>query len=192
MKGIRCFPARSNRVMTATLWAAARLGRWQRPRRAEASRDHTRTKPRRRVPTGRAVPPGGSARATQYGLRGSWPERRMRCGSRRSSRLRASASLAGVARFARRSCNWRINVAVANVPIATVGSPRSRRQSVSRLTKRRAAMSLVEIRRLRRASARSRPNLRRAWAAGNGMDVTFGTEIVSCIADIKSIYVFLI
>ena len=34
-----------------------------------------------------------------------------------------------------------MNVAVANVPSETVGSPRSSRQSVSRLTKRRAAMS---------------------------------------------------
>lgn len=112
--------------------------------------------------------------------------RRMRCGNRRSSRLRASSSLAGAARFARRSCNLRMNVAVAKVPRATVGSPRSSRQRVSRLTKRRAAMSLVEMPRLRRASARSRPNLRSAWAAGNGIELVFGMTIVSDIADIMS------
>ncbi|HEV2318981.1 MAG TPA: hypothetical protein VGV18_04480 [Verrucomicrobiae bacterium] len=64
-------------------------------------------------------------------------------------------------------------IAVASVPMATVGSPRSNRQSVSRLTKRRAAMSLVEMPRLRRASASSRPNLRSAWAAGSGSEVVF-------------------
>jgi len=42
---------------------------------------------------------------------------------------------------------------MTNVPSATVGSPRSNRQSVSRLTKSRPAMSLVEMPRLRRASA---------------------------------------
>src|SRR5213082_750349 len=112
--------------------------------------------------------------------------RRMRCGRRRSSRLRASSSLAGAARFARRSCNPRTKVAVTKVPSATVGSPRSNRQSVSRLTKRRAAMSLVEMPRLRRASARSRPNLRSAWAAGNGIEFAFDMEVVSYMAEIKS------
>jgi hypothetical protein len=32
-------------------------------------------------------------------------------------------------------------------------------------------MSAVEIPRLRRANARSRPSFRRAWAAGNGMEL---------------------
>src|SRR5258706_7641261 len=51
-------------------------------------------------------------------------ERRMRWGRRRSSRLRASSSLPGAARFATRSCNLRINAAVAKVPRDTVESPR--------------------------------------------------------------------
>ncbi len=103
----------------------------------------------------------------------------MLCGRRRSSRLRASSSLAGAARLANRSCNLRMNVAVANVPRATVGSPRSSRQSVSRLTKRRAAISLVEMPRLRRASARSRHNLRSAWVAGNGIEPVF-EPVLTC------------
>ncbi len=70
-----------------------------------------------------------------------------------------------------------MNDAAANVPIATVGSPRSSRQSVSRLTKRRDAISLVEIPRLRRASARSRPSLRSAWVAGSGREVGSDTLI---------------
>ncbi len=65
--------------------------------------------------------------------------------------------------FARQSCNLKPKVAVTKVPRATVGSLRSSRQSVSRLTKRRAAMSLVEI-----------------------------MTIVSCIADINSINVLFI
>src|SRR5439155_22694396 len=103
-------------------------------------------------------------------------ERRMRWGKRRSSRLRASSSLAGAARFASRSCNLRTKAAVAKVPRAIVGSPRSSRQSVSRLTKRRAAMSLVEMPRLRRASARSRPNLPSAWTAGSGIELVFDMQ----------------
>jgi hypothetical protein len=39
---------------------------------------------------------------------------------------------------------------------------------------------------LRRASARSRPNLRSAWAAGNGMEPVFDIDLVSRIADVKS------
>ena len=69
---------------------------------------------------------------------------------------------------------------------ATAGSPLSSRQSVSRLTKRRAAMSLVEMPRLRRASARSRPSLRSAWVAGNGIEPVFDMRLVSCITDIMS------
>ena len=118
--------------------------------------------------------------------------RRIRCGRRRSSRLRASSSLAGAARFARRSWKPRTKIAVAKVPSATVGSPRSIRQSVSRLTKRRAAISLVEMPRLRRASARSRPNLRSAWAAGNGIEPVFDRALASCMPDAKSIAVRLI
>src|SRR5207253_10887353 len=90
---------------------------------------------------------------------------------------------AGAARFANRSCNLRMNVAVAKEPSATVGSPRSNRQSVSRRTKRRAAISLVEMPRLRRASARSRPNLRSAWAAGNGIEPVFDMALLSGMAD---------
>src|SRR5262249_7916358 len=111
--------------------------------------------------------------------------RRMRCGKRRSSRLRASSSLAGATRVAKRSCRPRTNVAVAKVPSATVGSPRSIRQSVSRLTNRRVAMSLVEMARLRRASARSRPNFRRAWAAGKGIEPVFDIAIVSIMSDAR-------
>ena len=95
------------------------------------------------------------------------------------------ASVAGAARFARRSCNWRTNAAVARVPRATVESPRSSRQRVSRLTKRRSAISEVEMPRLRRASARSRPNLRSAWDAGSGMDKAFDMSVVSALTDIK-------
>jgi len=64
------------------------------------------------------------------------------------------------------------------------------RHSVSRLTKRRAAMSLVAMPRLRRASARSRPNLRSARSAGSGMDAT-GCDmiIVSAISVIMSMAV---
>lgn len=74
----------------------------------------------------------------------------------------ARSRFSGAARFANCVCRWSTNAAVANVPIAPDGSPRSKRQSVSRLTNKRDAMSEVEILRLRRAIARSRPSFRRA------------------------------
>ncbi len=98
----------------------------------------------------------------------------------------SSDPLAGAARPARRSCNCSTKTAVASVPIATVGSPRSSLQSVSRLTKSRPAMSAVEIPRLRRASARSRPSLRRAWAAGKGMLGADDIGALSGMADVMS------
>ncbi len=112
--------------------------------------------------------------------------RSIRLGSRSSSMDNASTSLAPAASPASRSCNCRTNITVAKVPRATVGSPRSRRQSVSRLTNNLDAMSAVEMPRLRRARDRSRPNLRSAWATGSGMEVTLGILIMSCISDVKS------
>ena len=53
-------------------------------------------------------------------------------------------------------------------------------------------MSLVEMARLRRAIARSRPNVRSAWDAGNGIELTFDMTIMSSIADVKSTSVWLI
>ncbi len=80
------------------------------------------------------------------------------------------ASVDGLARFARRSCICRMNAAVARVPILTEGSPFSRRHKVSRLTKIREAMSVVEIPLFLRAIDKSRPSLLRAWLAGKGME----------------------
>ena len=86
----------------------------------------------------------------------------MRLASRPSSRSRAMASVDGLARFARRSCIWRMNAAVARVPMQTEGSPFSRRHKVFRLTKSRDAMSAVEIPLFLWAIDKSRPSLLRA------------------------------
>lgn len=110
----------------------------------------------------------------------------MRLGKRCSSRFSPSESSPGDARLASRSWSWRMKAAVANVPAATFGSPRSIRQSVSRLTKRRAAMSSVEMPRFLRAKASSRPNLRRACAAGRGSEGELLTDLKSVISDAKS------
>ncbi len=71
------------------------------------------------------------------------------------------------------------------VPIETVGSPFSNRQRVSLLTKRREAMSAVDIPRLRLARERSRPIFRNVWITGNGNEEVF-TVYRSDISDIKS------
>ena len=107
-------------------------------------------------------------------------------GNRCSSRLSARSSEEGAARFARRSCNPNTKTAVAKVPAETVGSPRSSRHSVSLLTKSRAAISAVEIPRLRRAMEISRPSLRRACTAGSGMEDIFGTIQKSDKQDVLS------
>jgi hypothetical protein len=60
---------------------------------------------------------------------------------------------------------------------------------VSRLTNSRAAISSVEMPRLRRASARSRPICFRACAAGKGREGTLGIHLISDIADAMSIIV---
>jgi hypothetical protein len=60
---------------------------------------------------------------------------------------------------------------------------------VSRLTNSRAAISSVEMPRLRRASARSRPICFRACAAGKGREGTLGIYLISDISDAMSIIV---
>jgi hypothetical protein len=111
--------------------------------------------------------------------------RRIRFGRRSSSRLSASESVPGDARFASRSCSCRMNTAVARIPTATDGSPRSRRHSVSRETNSRSAISLVERRRLSRATARSRPNFCSAVRAGNGMELARDI-VASVLSDVST------
>jgi hypothetical protein len=94
--------------------------------------------------------------------------RRMRLAVRSSSRSRPMVSSDGLARPTSRSCSCRMNVAVASVPMLTLGSPFSRRHKVPLLTKSLSAMSWVEMPRFLRARERSRPSLRRACRAGSG------------------------
>ena len=57
--------------------------------------------------------------------------------------------------------------------------PKPNQESVDRI------QSLVEMPRLRRASARSRPNLRSAWAAGKGIEPAFDMHLESLMPDVS-------
>ena len=95
--------------------------------------------------------------------------RRIRWGRFFSSKLRARVSVAGAARFASRSWICKIKQAVARVPIATVGSPRSRRQRVTRQLRRspdrwwKAANSFIPNRLSQRAEASGESAPRLVW-----------------------------
>lgn len=95
-------------------------------------------------------------------------ERRIRSGRRSSSSINPNSSCRISARSARRSAMPRTNNTVAYMPSDTPASPRSTFTSVVLLMDARSAKRAVGIRRRRRASRRSCPNLRSARRTGIG------------------------